>query len=256
MRNLRFYTETEPGLLERRTAGAFRPGELDAFLRHLRPHYDRVFARPELAPLRAKSYRTIRAFGGGLPSFEAHLYALRIEVIDLLAAEYSTAAAAFADVYPSAPPVHWVPLDSHGDALAPGDCLSCCHVLEHLPLDQAAALLGNAAATGADVLIYGPNADRCTTDTALHLLPVHEHLWLGGLDWTRAWAERATGRPAQIAIAHDLDLLIWLPAGADSATPPAPKAHPKPRAKRNLTPHSGGPGGRVPPAAGGKNSPQ
>jgi len=127
---------------------------------------------------------------------------------------YSGFETAFRARHPEAPEaIAWEPVVDPLEQLAKtdADCVSFSHVLEHFPVAYAAGLL-SAVPPAAHILIYGPNADKCDRDTALHLMPVHEHFWVGGLDWTRAWAETTTGRKTAVAIAHDLDLLVWLPA--------------------------------------------
>jgi len=227
MREFRYYVETEPGLIERRETAAYYRREMQRQAPLMVQHFGRVWARPELAELRAHRYETVIAFGGGHPHFEVQLNAGAIRVVDQLAETYEQCRDVFDALYPDAPPVVFSDPAVQTFRPGPGELISYCHVLEHFTVAAAAAEIAEAAARGADILIYGPNADRMQTDGWLHARPVHEHLYLPGLSWQAPWAERVTGRKARIAIAHDEDLLIWLPAPAAAK----PKRVRKSRAK-------------------------
>ncbi len=231
MRNFRFYTETEPGLIERKTAEqAVSPEALAALAQGMVRHYSRLWARPGLAELKAQRFEHVVSVGGGHPHLEASLNAAAITVADPLAAAYEAAADAYRAVWPDAPPVSCRRCDHafNPEVMEGADLVVFCHVLEHMPRERAAKYLRGAPDT-AGILIYGPNADTMHADNWLHALPVHEHLWIGGLEWTRGWAEKASGRKAAIAMSHDLDLLIWLP--------PAP-AKPKARSRKRSNPEA------------------
>jgi hypothetical protein len=218
LRKFRFYVETEPGLLQRRETEAQAIEELTRLAPELRRHYGRLWGRAETAPIRgaegARNYKRVLALGGGLPAFEAvGLAPAEIVVVDFAADVYEQALPVFRATYPGGPRVRYIAGDLRDADLDDGyDAITFCHVLEHLDIADATAILAKAAATPADLFVYGPNADGAYQDTWMHLLPVHEHVWLAGLGWTRKWAEKATGRTAKAAFAHDEDLFVWLPA--------------------------------------------
>lgn len=237
MREFRWYREAEPGLIVRKLPQeAVTAASMAALDGAMVGHFGRLWARPELAALRAQEFGTVVSVGGGHPNLEAGLRAESIVVCDPLWRQYEAAAAAWWKSWPGAAVASWRPAKGWQEIAA--DLVVFCHVLEHLAPKEATAAL-RAVAPGCGILIYGPNADTMHSDSWLHALPVHEHLWLAGLEWTRSWAEGTTGRRARVAIAHDLDLLVWLPgkgkgtdgtyaataAGADAAgmaaVPPA-----------------------------------
>jgi len=213
MRQFRYYVETEPGLVVRRATGAFYGREAEIQAETMVGHFGRLWARPELAGLRARRFAAVLAWGGGMPAFECGLQAERIEVADPLHGTYRELEGMFRGLHPEAPPIGWQDAQElAAQARRIGaDCVSFCHVLEHVPIRTAETWL-RAVPTTADIVIYGPNADRMHEDWWLHAQPVHEHLWIPGLSWMRPWAARTAGRPAAVALAHDEDLLIWLPA--------------------------------------------
>jgi hypothetical protein len=216
MRQFRWYVETAPGFIRRKLpAEAVTPAALAALDRAMVGHFGRLWARAELAALRAHQFGTVVSVGGGHPNLEAGLRAESIVVCDPLWKEYATAQEAFCAAWPDAPPVEWRS-EKRWTGIA-ADLVVFCHVLEHVPVEEAAQWLARVR-TAADILIYGPNADLMRADSWLHALPVHEHLWLAGLQWTKAWAEWNTGRTARVAIGHDLDLLLWLPGTGGDVT--------------------------------------
>jgi hypothetical protein len=225
MREFRWYIETEPGFVRRKLpAEAVTAESMAALDRTMVGHFGRLWARPELAALRAQEFGTVVSVGGGHPNLEGGLRAKAIVVCDPLWRQYEAAADAWRQAWPGAAPATWRPAKGWQGIAA--ELVVFCHVLEHMTLKESTAAL-RSVAPGCGILIYGPNADTMHADSWLHALPVHEHLWLGGLEWTRSWAEGTTGRTARVAIAHDLDLLVWLPpAGGGNAggegLPPAP----------------------------------
>lgn len=213
MREFRYYVESEPGLVLRRPPGAFYGREAEVQATTMLEHFRRVWARPELQGLRNRRFASVLAIGGGMPAFECGLHAGRITVADPLHEVYRGLEPMFRRLHPEAPPIEY--RDEKADIRGGGwDCVSFSHVLEHIPLAAAGRLLARVP-NAADIVIYGPNADRMRSDLWLHALPVHEHLWIGGLDWTRQWAQARSGRQASVAIAHDEDLLVWLPGRAE-----------------------------------------
>lgn len=213
MRSFRFYLETEPGLLVRRTALDHIADEMRRLAPELAQHYRTVWGRPELTVLRKKAFKSVLAMGGGHPSFEANgPKAKQITVIDEVADVYEDTHEIFAGANPGAPKVVYTKGDIRTASMEGADLVTFCHVLEHVSIAEATAVLKKAAATAADILIYGPNADYMQSDGWLHALPVHEHVWLAGIGWSKDWAEATTGRTAEAAITHDFDLCIWLPA--------------------------------------------
>ena len=250
MREFRYYAEREPGYIERRPGPELYGREVTQQAAAMQAHYGRLWARPELAQILERRYAAVLAVGGGLPHLEANLAHGVIVVADPLWEMYREHEALFRSTWPTCPSVEWRADKGWPQDAESFDLISFSHVLEHMPCTRAQACL-QAVPAGADILIYGPNADTFTGEDWLHARPVHEHVWLAGLEWTRSWAERTTGRTAQVALAHDLDLLVWLPAAeADAST------H-----ERDDTAASGGmsaggrrmrgPGRRVAPAAGG-----
>lgn len=222
MRRYRWYREVEPGLIVRAAPEDAITAESMAGLdRAMVGHFGRLWARAEMAPLLARRYRMAASVGGGHPNLEARLQAERIVVLDPLWRQYSEHAAAYRAAWPGAPAVEWRPCSPISLAVVPveADLVVFCHVLEHMARGLADRYLEGLRYSPADLLIYGPNSDRMSSDSWQHALPVHEHVWLPGLAWMRAWAERLTGRTAAIALAHDDDLVLWLPA-ADGVRAP------------------------------------
>jgi len=213
LREFRYYVETEPGLIIRRETKAYYEREMRTMAGEMVGHYNRVWGRPELAALRSKKFAEVLAIGGGHPGLESRMNTSRIRVLDPMAEMYESCVDVFLAHNPGAPKVVFEAGVFEGPkTIGKATCVTMCHMLEHMPMEKAEEQLAYLGKSRADIVIYGPNADCMQSDGWLHAMPVHEHLWMGGLEWTTEWAQKQTGREARFAIAHDHDLCIWLPA--------------------------------------------
>lgn len=131
-------------------------------------HYEcmaRVFSE---SPVFAKEFYSVADIAGGHPKLASKMkIAGTITVYDQYAATYKKTHKDFLELYPTeAEVVYEKKSITHPNFTPNAELAICCHVLEHLTLEQIERLLGNLETD--KIVIYGPNIGRARNRSWWH----------------------------------------------------------------------------------------
>lgn len=172
-------TEIEPGIFENPNA---EPAKSDGVEEHYEKdaikildddkyHYECMARKFKDEEPFTKEFYSVADIAGGHPKLASHLkISGDVTVYDQYAKTYKKTHGKFAERYPISAPVEYRKRSiTHHNFTPNAELAICCHILEHLKLDQIRKLLGNLETD--KIIVYGPNICRARTPNWFHFRP-------------------------------------------------------------------------------------
>jgi len=134
-------------------------------------HYECLARKLDLTPAFAPEYHSVADIAGGHPKLATKLDVCGdIVVYDQYASMYKKLHPEFERRYPTKAKVSYEKKSiTHPNFSPNAELAICCHILEHLTLDQIRRLLSNLETD--KIIVYGPNIARANNENWFHFKP-------------------------------------------------------------------------------------
>jgi len=134
-------------------------------------HYTCMARKLAMTPVFVNEFHSVADIAGGHPKLASHLDICgEVTVYDQYAEMYEGLHDEFAKLYPMDATVKYEKKTiTHHNFTPNAEVAICCHILEHLTVDQIRKLLSNLETD--KVIIYGPNIYRARDRNWLHFRP-------------------------------------------------------------------------------------
>lgn len=169
-----------------------------------RYHYECM--RRKFRDLFSEEVYSVADIGGGHPKLASCMNVCgQITVYDAMASMYKSLHSEFAKRYPISCDVEYKRKTiTHYNFTPNAELAICCHILEHLSLEQIRKLLGNLETD--KLIVYGPNIEVAKSEKWLHFRP-NDHRTFCSLYAMRTLMEEA-GYHVHFAQAYHEDYLL------------------------------------------------